>query len=121
MENVKSDTLLYVRISAASSIIWEGRAHSVSSENSDGRFDILGMHSNFITLIRDAPIIITQTDGEVKEFTFPQSVIQVIDNHVRIFADIKYIRTEDITEKIVESEETESTNETAQAQTNLTS
>jgi F0F1-type ATP synthase epsilon subunit len=90
MDKFATKVLLHVRISAASSVLWEGEAYSVTSENSDGRFDILGLHSNFITLIRDVPIVITLADGTVKEFTFQQSVIHVTDNHVKIFADIQY-------------------------------
>ena len=88
MAKKEKDLVLHVRISAATKVVWEGEAYSVTSENSDGRFDILGMHSNFITLIRDVPIKVVQVDGEEKEYIFKQSVILVTDNNIKIFADI---------------------------------
>lgn len=87
--NANSDpSILHVRISEATKIVWEGDASSVSSENSDGKFDILGMHSNFITLIKEVPITVVRVDGSKKEYKFKQSVIFVSDNKVKIFADI---------------------------------
>ena len=82
------DLVLHVRVSAASKMVWEGDAYSVTSENSDGRFDILGLHSNFLTLIREKPIKIEHTDGTTSEYTFKESVILVTENQVKIFADI---------------------------------
>lgn len=82
-------TTLHVRISEATKIVWEGEAVSVSSENSDGKFDILGMHSNFITLIRGAPISVVDSNRNKKEYKFKQSVIFVSNNEVKVFADIR--------------------------------
>ncbi len=77
-----------VRISNVADIVWEGEAESISSENSDGPFDILPMHSNFITLVRDKPIVVRQVDGTKKKYNFRQSVIFVNNNSVKIFAEI---------------------------------
>ena len=84
----EKDLILNVRISAASKTVWEGEAYSVTSKNSSGDFDILGMHSNFITLIRNEPIVVKMLDGTDKKYDFKQSVILVTDNEVKIFADI---------------------------------
>ncbi len=83
----KKENTLHVRVSKATKVVWEGDAVSVSSENKDGPFDILAMHSNFITLIRDTPIRIIGENGEEKKYTFKQSVIFVNDNKVKIFAN----------------------------------
>jgi F0F1-type ATP synthase epsilon subunit len=88
-KKVNKEEILFVRISKATNVVWEGRALSVSSKNSNGEFDILGMHSNFITLVRDDPIKITTEEGEVKEYTFKQSVISVNENRVNIFSNIE--------------------------------
>ena len=85
----KREHVLEVRISEATRVLWEGKAKSVSSKNSDGVFDILPMHSNFITLIRGEPINVVNNEGEKKEFTFKQAVIFVTDDVVRVFADIR--------------------------------
>lgn len=88
-ENSENLNILHIRISKATNVVWEGEAVSVSSSNSDGKFDILGMHSNFITLIRNDPIIIKTIEGEEKKFEFNQSVISVNENHVKIFSNIE--------------------------------
>ncbi|MDB4516913.1 hypothetical protein N9089_04860 [Crocinitomicaceae bacterium] len=87
-ENTKKESVLHVRISAASKEVWEGDAYSVTSENSEGKFDILGLHSNFITLIRNKPIVVNKVEGEKEEFNFKQSVILVTGNFVKVFADV---------------------------------
>lgn len=85
----KKKNILEVRISEATKVVWEGDAKSVSSKNSEGIFDILPMHSNFITLIRGAPISVIDVEDKKNEFTFKQAVIFVTDNVVRVFADIR--------------------------------
>jgi len=89
-ESVKDENekVIHVSISKATNVVWEGEAYSVSSKNSNGTFDILGMHSNFITLIRNEPIIIRTITGEKKEYSFNQSVISVNNNKVSIFSEI---------------------------------
>lgn len=83
-----NEKILHVRISKASEVVWEGEATSVSSKNSSGEFDILGMHSNFITLIRNDPIKVSKLDGTESIYTFKQSVLSVNNNNVKIFSDI---------------------------------
>lgn len=88
-EKVVNESILHVRISKATKVVWEGDALSVSSKNADGKFDILGMHSNFITLIRNDPIVVKTETGEEKEYRFNQSVISVSNNKVNIFSNIE--------------------------------
>ena len=88
MEMNNDGRVVRVRVSASSKEVWEGDAYSISSENSDGKFDILGLHSNFITLIRNKPIVVSTTKGEKKTFNFKQSVLLVTGNLVKIFADV---------------------------------
>jgi len=83
-----SEVVFHLRISAATKVIWEGDVTSVSSENTNGKFDILAMHSNFITLVQDHPILVEQKDGAKIEYSFKESVILVTNNNVKIFANI---------------------------------
>ena len=87
-DKTDDELILHLRISVASKVIWEGEATSISSENSNGKFDILGMHSNFITLVQDHPILVIQKNGTKIEYVFKESVILVTDNIVKIFANI---------------------------------
>ncbi len=85
------EQVLNVRISNAAEIVWEGAAHSVSSENAQGPFDILPMHENFITLVKDKPINIVTAEGKTMVQHFPVSVIYNVGDTVRIFTDITKI------------------------------
>ena len=79
--------MLSVKVSTAEKVIWEGEAESVSSHNTQGPFEILLKHANFITIIRQKPIIIRRKDFE-KVFNFDLAVIHTHDSIVRIYSDL---------------------------------
>jgi F0F1-type ATP synthase epsilon subunit len=78
---------IHVRINSPEKIIWEGDAVSISSENANGPFDILEMHTNFISLVRDKEIRVTTVD-KVESFKFPVSVVYAHSNNVYIYTNI---------------------------------
>ena len=77
-----------VTITSAEERIWEGVAHSISSKNSAGPFDILPGHANFVTMVKNEPIIIRENSKEDKTFVYKTAVITVKDNKVEIYSDI---------------------------------
>jgi F0F1-type ATP synthase epsilon subunit len=79
--------LIHVRINSPSKIIWEGDARSVSSTNTEGAFDILSMHANFITILEKREIVV-RTDSEEKKYSFDRSVIYAHSNKVFIYTDL---------------------------------
>lgn len=87
MAKEKNKLVLKVRISTPQKIVWEGNADSVSSVNPQGPFDILPLHANFITLIREVPIVV-RSRGEEKDYIFKSAVIYMHRDSVRIFGDI---------------------------------
>lgn len=78
---------LAVVVKSTDSIIWEGEADSVSSINSQGPFDVLPYHSNFISVIEKHPIIV-RVGREKKEYVFPFSVIYAHSNIVDIYTNL---------------------------------
>lgn len=78
--------LLKVRINSPAKVIWEGDADSVSSENSQGPFDILPLHTNFLSFIEDKPIIIRHK-GDNQTYKFKNSVIFAKQNKVYIYTN----------------------------------
>lgn len=78
---------LNVSVKGAEKVLWEGEADSVSSANSQGPFDILPLHSNFISVIENKPIVI-RIAKEKKEYSFPFSVIYAHTNKVQIFTNL---------------------------------
>ena len=79
---------IHVRISKATETVWEGQARSLSSVNSSGPFDILPMHANFISLVKDRPIRIIEQNGHEFEYSCKQAVIYVASNEAKIYVDI---------------------------------
>lgn len=68
--------------------VWEGKAESVSTENSVGPFDVLPQHSNFVTIVRDKPITIRETTGKQQTIAYKTAVLVVKENQVMIYTDI---------------------------------
>lgn len=83
----KDFSILTVRVSTPTEILWEGEADSVSGENSQGKFDILPLHANFITLVQNTPVVIRQEKGE-KQFSFKNAVIHTDNSVVRVYGDV---------------------------------
>jgi F0F1-type ATP synthase epsilon subunit len=82
-----ADEPIHVRINSPEKIIWEGNASSITSENASGPFDILPMHTNFVSIIRDKEIRIT-TGGKVVPYKFSVSVLSAHSNTVCIYTNI---------------------------------
>ena len=77
-----------VTITNAEERIWEGMVMSVSSKNSAGQFDILPGHANFVTMIKNEPIVIRARMKKDQIFTYKTAVLAVKDNTVKIYSDI---------------------------------
>lgn len=80
------DQLLNVKILTPKTVLFQGPAQSVSSKNSQGAFDILPEHANFITIIQNQPIII-RSKQEALTFNFSQAIVYNSNNSVSIFAE----------------------------------
>lgn len=84
-----SSKVLSVKVLSPRKEFFNGRAISLSSINSSGKFDVLPEHGNFITLVSKNPIIIRLLDKKTLTFAFPLAVIYVRKNLVTVFTDIQ--------------------------------
>lgn len=66
-------------------LLWEGKAYAVSARNTQGEFDILPQHANFITMLKNQPIRISKEDGSMQTFKLTQAVLYVQNNTVNIY------------------------------------
>lgn len=82
---------LHVRIISPKQLILETEAKSVSSKNSQGNFDILPQHANFITLVENTPIIVRPLNGKPLVFNFPFAIVMATENKVSVYT---YVSTE---------------------------
>lgn len=78
---------LDVSIMTPHQIIFQGKALAVSSINSEGKFDILPEHANFITLIENQAIQVIKDNREPLSFNFHQAIIYNESNKVSIYAE----------------------------------
>lgn len=78
---------LKVKINSPNKIVWEGNADSVSSVNSQGPFDILPLHANFISIVENQ-IIKIYIDKKKTEYKFARAIIYANTNIVLIYTDI---------------------------------
>lgn len=77
----REELALYIRDPL--STVFKGIVDSVTTTNSKGVFDILGVHENFITIIKDK-VIYRNEEGE-KEVALTTGILKVEENRVQIF------------------------------------
>ena len=101
---------LSVKIISPTQTIFDGEAFSISSINSLGKFDILPMHANFITLVQKQPIFLRVRKKEAGKkaelgfevfdelfgknieevkYEFDLAIIYSKDNSVKIYTNIQ--------------------------------
>jgi len=82
-----NNQILQVKVMTPAKFLYYGQALSVSSKNSEGNFDILPEHANFITLIENQSIKVQKTDKKVLIYNFHQAIIMNTNNEVSIYAE----------------------------------
>lgn len=85
-------TFLEISIRSKRGLIFAGKAGAVSAQNASGPFDILPMHSNFITIILNGVTVYKKSqEGEEiirDEFPAERGIIKVAKNKVDIFLSV---------------------------------
>lgn len=81
------NTTLHVYIRDRDKVILNSDVRTVSGVNEKGVFDILPLHSNFISLI-EQHIILTRTDGTKETISVNNGILRVIENRVEIYVGV---------------------------------
>lgn len=79
--------ILDVIILSSDKTYFLGKAKSVSSKNKLGPFDVLPMHENFISMLRDK-VTVVDLAGKKTVVACNQGILEVADNKVRVFIGI---------------------------------
>jgi F0F1-type ATP synthase epsilon subunit len=79
---------LTLRILSPLEDLYSGEVLSVSGVNSDGPFDILPQHANFVTLVENQAITARLADGSQKVFNYPLAVVHCCKDKVDIYTDL---------------------------------
>ncbi len=78
------NTGITVRVRSSEELIFEGRVKAISSFNKKGTFDVLPLHTHFISIIQKR-IVLHFTDGNKRQIELDSGVIQVRKNVVDVF------------------------------------
>ena|SRR5664279_3063123 len=68
-------------------ILFDEDIKSITSVNDTGTFDILPLHANFITLIKEY-IIVHKLDGTIQKKEINNGVLKVRENLINCYIDI---------------------------------
>lgn len=82
------NTTFHVEFRDQHGLVFSGEVAALSSQNSQGPFDILPNHAHFISLIRDQ-VTLNLVNGGNKEFQIQQGVLRCFDNKVEIFTGLE--------------------------------
>lgn len=74
---------LNVSVRNPEELLYKGEAASITTYNEKGLFDVLPIHENFISIIKDK--VIVRGKAGVREFPVAKGVIKVEENMVDIF------------------------------------
>ncbi len=77
-----------VTIFGLESVIYQGRVSALTSVNEKGKFDVLPLHSNFISIVKDY-LILHERQGSEKEFKLSRGVLRIVNNEVTIFLGLE--------------------------------
>jgi F0F1-type ATP synthase epsilon subunit len=88
-ENSKRKTpSLDVKVIGSDKTLYAGSAKSVSSENEEGRFDVLPGHQSFISII-GKNILIQTSRNEKVQFRIGKGILKCIKNNVEILIGLE--------------------------------
>jgi F0F1-type ATP synthase epsilon subunit len=82
-----SDAFLKVVIKHKDNTATEEEVAAISSFNENGPFDILPMHENFISVIKDK-LVLHKKDGSSKEVALERGVLKIFKNEIDIYLGI---------------------------------
>ena len=83
---------LLLRVHNREGLLFSGEAKTITSSNEKGKFDVLSMHANFISLINNFVIIRKEGDDVEQRFNFEQGVMRVKDDVVDIYLGVKELK-----------------------------
>ena len=79
---------LFLTVKAREQTLYSGEVASVTSYNEKGKFDVLGEHANFISII-EKYLIVKQVDGRSVELKLDSGIIRVLENKIDVFLGVK--------------------------------
>ena len=82
--------LFHLKIVSKEGILFDGDIKSLTSFNDKGKFDILGLHANFISIIYKKITIIDKAGGK-KDMDIDKALLRNKENNLEIYLGIDNI------------------------------
>jgi F-type H+-transporting ATPase subunit epsilon len=76
-----------VKIFSPFEVYYEGEAYSLSAINSQGPFDVLPEHANFISLVNSGPVSIDTPFGK-RKFNLERGILRIRAGQATLFANV---------------------------------
>lgn len=86
-EKELSSEIINISVLSPEETLYIGQATALTCHNEDGDFDVLPLHTNFISLI-DEYVIIHLPNGEQKKITIGKALMKAIENNITILLNI---------------------------------
>ncbi len=80
--------ILKIKVRDMENVVFEGEADRVSSFNEVGRFDVLKMHANFISIIHKE-LTVYRNHQIIKQLPLDQAVMKVKKDEVHVFLGVE--------------------------------
>ncbi len=77
-------------------VIFEGKVRAITGRNDKGSFDVLPLHTNFVSIIKDK-VTIVELNGQKREIPIEEAIMKVYENKVWVFVGIK----ENVTAEVI--------------------
>ena len=84
LAHASKHTALTVNVRDTNALLFSGSALAVSCSNDAGPFDVLALHTNFISVIK-GPLTIIKENGEKIHLTLGHGVLKVASNMVEVY------------------------------------
>lgn len=82
-----SSEKIVISVLSPEETLYSGEATALTCHNADGDFDVLPLHTNFISLI-DEYVIIHMLNGEKRKITIGKALMKAIENNITILLNI---------------------------------
>lgn len=82
---MRDPELINVTLKSPESVVWQGDATTVTSQNSEGLFDLYPDHARFMTLLEGVDLLVRLPTGEEKKFAIEKAVLLFEDAHAHVY------------------------------------
>ena len=82
------DKQLTLTVRAREQLLYSGPVNSITSFNDKGKFDVLELHANFISIIKNI-LIIREINGNTREIKLEGGIMRVVKDKVDVYLGVK--------------------------------